>query len=269
MSSNDGDDQRGLPPHLRELSYEIHTNRELEFMLKGVKPFAYFNGMIVDDCDMWEPDEEFERQVELGVFVKHEVHGLCEPYMLNGYLVKGEWSRFYALKDEAWRIPAFMLLNELVRKHPWSDALERMSGTLLGYTDEQNDEWLAKRQRHHAGWQCITLYATVSHDVLDGIAELGYRAFPNGCLQSLRLFTADSVPTRQALEKAGRIEADSYNRLIRFGVHWHFLKDCLEHEPAADIAPAAIKPGVEARDLNKALRTDIQVFEFHDGQPGR
>jgi hypothetical protein len=114
--------------------------------------------MIFDDYDMWESDKEFEQQVELGHFIKHEVRDLCEPYSLNGHLIKGEWTRFYALKDEAWRIPAFMLLKKIMRKHAWSDALERMEGTLLGYTDEQNDEHLEKRRLRHAGWQCVTLY---------------------------------------------------------------------------------------------------------------
>jgi hypothetical protein len=269
MSSNDRGDNQDLPSHLRELSYEIHTDRELEFMLKGIKPLAYFHDMIFDDHDMWEPDEEFEQQVELGTFVKHEVRELCEPHMFDGHLVKGDWSRFYALRDEAWRIPAFMLLKRLMRKHPWSDAFERIEGTLLGYTDEQNDEWLAKRQRQHAGWQCITLYAITTSHLLDEIAELGYRALPKGCLRNLRLFTAESIPTRQALEKAGLVETDSNSRLIRFGVHWHFLKDCLEHEPATGIVPAAIRSSVEAKDLNNALRTDIQVLELGQRQPRR
>jgi hypothetical protein len=72
--------------------------------------------MIFDDYGMWEPDKEFEQQVVLGALVKYEVRELCEPYMLNGHLIKGEWSRFYALKDEAWRIPAFMLLKKLMKK---------------------------------------------------------------------------------------------------------------------------------------------------------
>ena len=113
MANDEGRGNRALPKHPRDLSYEIHTNRELEFMLKGIKPLAYFSDLIFDDSDMWEPDEPFEWQVELGRFVKHEVRELCEPYTHNGHLIKGEWSRFYALKDDAWRIPAFLLLKKL------------------------------------------------------------------------------------------------------------------------------------------------------------
>lgn len=259
MSNDQEGDDQSLPTIIRELSYEIHTNRELELMLKGTKPLAYFHGMIFDDSSLWELDEEFERQVELGTFVKHEERSLCEPYTLNDHLIKGEWTRFYALKDEAWRIPAFMLLKKIMRKHGWSDALERMEGTLLGYTDVQNDEHLEKHHQRHAGWQCITLYAVTTSETLDGIEELGKRAFPKESLSSLKLFTAEHIPDRDELEQAGLLPP-SYCKLIRFGVHWHFLKECLVHSPAKGIAHAQIQSGVKAKDLNKALRTDIQVF---------
>lgn len=261
MPDNEESRNPSLPSSLHELSYEIHTNRELEFMLKGIKPLAWFSDMIVDDVDTWEPDEEFERQVESGAFVKHEIRELWEPYAFNGHIIKGKWQRFYALKEEAWRIPAFILLKKLTDKHQWSDALERLKGSLLGYTDEQNDEWLAKRQAHSAGWQCITLYALTTDEVLSDISELGNRAFPKGCLQSLRLFTAESIPDRDALEKSGLFKGDSCRWLIRFGVHWHFLKDCLTHTPTAGLSPASIRPDTEVKDLNKALRTDIQVLD--------
>jgi len=250
-----------LPLHLRELSYEVHTNRELEFMLKGIKPLAWFSDLIFDDHDMWDPDPEFEQQVQSGTFVKHEVRELWEPYTLNGHHVKGRWTRFYALKDEAWRIPAFMLLKKATAQYPWSDALERLEGSLLGYTDEQNDEWLANRRSKHAGWQCVTLYATTTSQALNEIADFGNRAFPKGHLHSMQLFTAESVPVRSTLERAGLLRADSYYKLIRFGVHQHFVRDCLEFSPSTGIAAVSIRPNVEARDINKALQTDIQILE--------
>jgi hypothetical protein len=255
-------EDQASPSFLHQLSYDVHTNRELEFMLRGIKPLAWFSDMIFDDSDIWEPDEGFERQVQSGAFVKHEVRETWEPYPFGDHLVRGKWHRFYALKDEAWRIPAFILLKKVGDKHPWNDALERLEGSLLGYTDEQNDEWLAKRHAERAGWQCVTLYAIVAAQVLDEIAELGNRAFPKEALRSLQLFTAKSIPTQQALEQTGLLEADADCRLIRFGVNWHFLKDCLEYKPAAGIALASIRSGVETRDLNKALRTDIQIFDL-------
>ncbi|WP_457094899.1 hypothetical protein [Microvirga sp. P5_D2] len=261
MSNDNREEDQALPAHLRELSYKIHTNRELEFMLQGLKPLAYFHDMIFDDQDMWEPEEEFERQVELGTFVKHEVRELCEPYSLNGHIIRGEWTRYYALKDEARRIPAFMMLKNLIKKHPWSDALERMEGALLGYTDEQNDEWLVRRRQRHVSWQCATLYAITTSEILADIKELGKRAFPKGSLPHLQLFTAERIPSRDALEQAGLLK-DAYCKLIRFGVHWHFFKDFLEHTPAAAIARVSVRSGTESKDLNKALCTDIQIFKL-------
>lgn len=262
MTDDNERGDQGLPSHLRDLSYEIHTNRELEFMLKGIKPLAWFSDMIFDDHDMWEPDPEFERQVELGNFVKHEMRELWEPFTSNGHLVKGRWARFYALKDQAWRIPAFMLFRKVADKHPWSDALERMEGSLLGYTDEQNDEWLERRRLRHAGWQCMTLYALTRSEILGEIADLGNRAFPKESLQNLRLFTSPDIPARSALDQAGLLTAGTDDKLIRFGVHWHFLKECLEQIPSPGLTPVAIRPGVEAKHLNSCLRTDIQALDI-------
>ncbi len=262
MSDHEQGRNQGLPSHLRELSYEIHTNRELEFMLKGIKPLAWFSDMIFDDHDMWEPDKEFERQVGLGKFVKHEERELWEPYTSNGRRIKGRWTRFYALKDEAWRIHAFILLKKLMDKHPWSDALERMEGSLLGYTDEQNDEWLEKRRLQHIGWQCITLYAATTNDVLSEIAELGNRAFPRGCLPHLRMFIAKRIPSRSALELAGLFPADSDCKIIRFGVEQRFFRDSFELNPAEGITPTAIRKDVSVKELNEALHTVIQILKF-------
>jgi len=231
-------------------------------MLKGIKPLAYFSDLIFDDSDMWEPDEAFEWQVELGTFVKHEVRELCEPYTHNGHLIKGEWSRFYALKDEAWRIPAFLLLKKLMKRHPWSDAFERMEGTLLGYTDEQNDEWLERRRQRHAGWQCVTLYATAPRQVLSEIEQLGKRAFPKGSLPNLRLFMVERIPDRGALEQAELLSPNFHCQLIRFGVLHQFFKEYLELIPGTGIAHASFRPGVEVQDLNEALRTEIQVLKL-------
>jgi hypothetical protein len=56
---------------MTEQTYEIHTNRELEFMLRRGKPLAYF----VDDHPAEPnediiPEEAFEPYVQSGKFVK-------------------------------------------------------------------------------------------------------------------------------------------------------------------------------------------------------
>ena len=260
MSDDEETSNHSPPPLFRELSYEVHTNRELEFMLDGRKPLATFSDFIFDDQDMGEPDEEFERQVASGAFVKHESRELWKPFDFNGRRVKGKWHRFYALRDEAWRIRAYLLLNEIQARHPWNGALEWLQGSLLGYTDEQNDEWLAKHDERHAGWACLTLYAMTTSQILDEVADLGNRAFPKHILHHASFFAANRAPTRASLERAGLFSADS-RHMVRFGVTKEFFFDCLERTQADDLLLVSIRKEVAAKDLNSALRTEIQVLD--------
>lgn len=259
MADHQNNDNQALPASLRGLSYPVHTNRELEFMLKGIKPLAYFYDMIFDDYDMWEEEEEFARHVASGVLVKHEEREAWEPYSYNGHLIKGRWIRFYAVKDEAWRIPAFLLLRKIQDKHVWNDALERLQGSLLGYTDAQNDEWLAKHRERSAGWGCLTLYALTTRAVLDEIEELGRKALPKTFFENPRLFFANSVPTRPALDEAGLLAGDD-TRLIRFGVQTKFAFANFQWTPVDGLSAVSIREDMATRDFNGALRTDIQVM---------
>jgi hypothetical protein len=55
---------------------------------------------------------------------------------------------FYALKDEAWRIPAIILVMNAESKLPMpNEATDRITGALLGYTDEEIDAHCAYYRR--------------------------------------------------------------------------------------------------------------------------
>ena len=54
----------------------------------------------------------------------------------------------YALPEESWRINAYILLLKTSKKSGWSEGFERMEGSLLGYTDEQNDAYLEFLRSH-------------------------------------------------------------------------------------------------------------------------
>lgn len=133
-----------LPIHLtREaLGYCLHTNRELGMMLRREKPLAVFSEV---DSKFVEPLRRymrlFDRHVESGEFVKRE-H--IEPIDIGpGRSRHHVHVILYALAEEAWRVDAML---ELRRKlHVWTAMEEREEGRLLGYTELQNDAWIAKR----------------------------------------------------------------------------------------------------------------------------
>ena len=126
----------------KSLGYQIHTNRELGMMLRREKPLAVF-------CDIEDAQPEsvrrylrmFDRHVLSGKFVKREHR---EPFDFRGR-PRTVLTILYALPDEAWRIDEMMKLRQQMHYQRWTEQHERHEGMLLGYTDAQNDAWIARK----------------------------------------------------------------------------------------------------------------------------
>ena len=128
-----------------DLDAANHTNRELQLMLEGRKPLAFF-------CDeiSFLPNEEiipeasFAPYVESGQFVRSQV-----TYEESFVPKLGRNARilyvFFAAKAEAWRIPAFLLTQDVARRMGHSEAIERIQSALLGYTQEEVDAWCQRQ----------------------------------------------------------------------------------------------------------------------------
>lgn len=135
------------------LPYELHTNRELEFMLERGKPLAHFSDYYPSD-----PDEEifpelaFAPYVQGGKFVKREfVELLWTPPPKDHPEIRGTRHVFYARPGEAWRIDAYITMMAAAAKAGWSEGFERLQGSLLGYQDWQTDLHLERlRSSPHA-----------------------------------------------------------------------------------------------------------------------
>lgn len=116
-----------------------HTGRELALMCSGRKPLAMFYAEVSELPDeRLIPELAFAPLVAVGQIVRGEIT------LESGYSVSlGRNAQiryvFFALSHEAWRITATSLLRESFAKSqcPWNEALERMEGTLLGYTEEE------------------------------------------------------------------------------------------------------------------------------------
>ena len=116
-----------------------HTGRELALMLTGKKPLAMFYAEIDElPNEVLIPEQAFAPYVISGQIVRAEIT------LESGYsalLGRNAHIRyvFFALAQQAWRISAMSLLRGSFAKSrcPWNEALERIEGTLLGYTDEE------------------------------------------------------------------------------------------------------------------------------------
>lgn len=129
---------------IRSAPYLIHTGFELPLMLEERKPMAVFSDAYpVEWLD--RVVQRFEPYVDDGRITKR-VHD--EPFSLR--VASRAQSRFAFLRTiyffvpgEGWRVDAHITLRS---NGSWDDMLERTEGSLLGYSDEQNDWWMAFRR---------------------------------------------------------------------------------------------------------------------------
>jgi hypothetical protein len=117
------------------LSYITHGRRELTLMLAGEKPFACFHLDPGDTLDHVTWDQPFQEHVTSGRLVR------CDLEVKSG---RGEHRQvvMFALPGETWRFKAYELVWNAEMTFGTSIYSEPLYGTLYGYTDEQNQEFL-------------------------------------------------------------------------------------------------------------------------------
>ena len=210
-----------------EIPYPIHTGFELFLMLGGTKPFALFTiSYPIKECED-AIEVLFEPHVQTGLIVKRVVD---EPFIppIRGY--RGRmYDRcrhlYYALPGEEWRIDANMLLWSQLKYVAWNETMERIWGTLLGYTDVQNDWWIA-HLRHEGGanWGLITAYAVIGDPVLKWVRASGCRALPWDMLGSgIKIELRWPRPVHAALQRW--MENTQSAAVIRLGFKRRFLNE--------------------------------------------
>lgn len=119
-------------------------------MLEGVKPFAKFAVEYPAEPGEFLEEALFERHVRSGTLIKRVMPD--EPFAKpikasSGRIFEGVRQVFYARPGEEWRIDAHNLVARQLAYGPWNDTLEPLEGSLLGYTDAENDWWIARRRR--------------------------------------------------------------------------------------------------------------------------
>ena len=128
--------------------YPIHTNRELELMLRGDKPLAVFQHERREgrtkpaSRSALLSGQNFQIHVDSGAITEHfRTYPDCQ---IGDRTVSVDYW-LYTLPGEEWRAYAYSMLldilHEAIRNEKgasWSSDLEWLQGQLLGYTDEQN-----------------------------------------------------------------------------------------------------------------------------------
>ncbi len=130
------------------LPYKVHTGRELSLMIDGSKPFSFFAESHPSPGTYKIPEHLFDPYVDKGLFVKRQYCILLEHRNTRYGEVNGVREVLYALKQEAWRIEAFILVRKTAAVSGWNSSIERLIGSLLGYEDWQNEAYIKYLSEH-------------------------------------------------------------------------------------------------------------------------
>jgi hypothetical protein len=121
-----------------------HEGRELELMLRGVKPLSMFVETIPAEFDIF-PERDFDEAVSRGHLVKHVS---IEATSIASRTEKKIRRVLYALPAEAWRIQALLLIQNLYSSlGGWRPDLDRAIGLLLGYERADVEKFAAAHER--------------------------------------------------------------------------------------------------------------------------
>ncbi|MXO91109.1 hypothetical protein [Pontixanthobacter aquaemixtae] len=85
----------------------------------------------------------FARDVSNGKIVRSDHHVTDES---QGVDVRRWHHVLFVLPGEEWRIDAMMQLKSIAER--WTEAHEREEGRLLGYSEQENDWWIAYCKRN-------------------------------------------------------------------------------------------------------------------------
>lgn len=122
------------------IPYRTHSGRELILMKEGLKPLSVFTSMTPSSPDALAlPTHLFADFVSSGRIL---MRTYCE-LLDNNPIFNGLEVVLYAAPAEAWRLDAYILVRTTARKLGWSEPLVRMEGALLGYSEWQNDAFIA------------------------------------------------------------------------------------------------------------------------------
>lgn len=123
-------------PSIDELPYQLHTGRELSMMLSGEKPLSYFSFFGAKPDYISDIEGEFADSVEHKNVLRFDASIELPGEVTASYVI-------YTIPSDAWRADALILLKQVANRGHWSEGLERYEGFLLGYSDTENDAYIA------------------------------------------------------------------------------------------------------------------------------
>lgn len=243
----------------RSCASGTHEGREIELLASGAKPLAVLSiplGAADEAHDEWLTP--VRPMIEAGQLLIQESTQIWPdgPYDTVAGTLVGLRHVTLCRADQAWRIPAWRMLEASGDRMGWDEAHERMSSFLLGYGPEEIDRYITDYRRRRAAWASITVCWAIRRRHLTELEALAGRAVPSAADKDLPLV----LEPETRLRKAARWLADHYGDVvpIRFALVTRFALD-LEQSSAPGPFSTCILGSRTIADLNASLRSRIEV----------
>jgi hypothetical protein len=199
----------------------------------------------------------FDPHVQSGLLIKRVIeHPFERPIRVrSGRVISGIRRVFFARRGEEWRIDAHLLLWDQLEHGSWNETLERLQGTLLGYTEAQNDWWIARH--HHSNASAVfgdrTAYVAVTASEPAWVHAAGDRALPP--FAAPELVVHETCPDPTELDKW--LATSTAAAVIRFG----FAREFLRRREYRDRSGVRCYPIAqhEMPALNRVLTSAIEI----------
>lgn len=124
-----------------------HTGNELALMLEGQKPVSmFYEDDSTPSSESIIPESLFDQYVDKELFTKDSVKFdlAVDPRTNKPITIRYV---FYCVQGEQWRIKALKLvLRIMIHMGRADEGIDRIIGSLLGYTDCENDAYIQSRK---------------------------------------------------------------------------------------------------------------------------
>ncbi len=168
---------------------------------------------------------------------------------------------FFLPGEEVWRIPAYISMKKAFSDDPWSDGLETLHSSLLGYSESQIRSWIDDHNRRHVGWLGPTCYFLVNHTQWNAISKLANRCIdPSSIEEAIEVFyNTDNVPPKENAHEL--LPKGTY--LCRASVKFSFFKRLFARDMSSGRKVPFFVSAINSSnvsDLNESLQSNFQFF---------
>lgn len=148
---------------------------------------------------------------------------------------------------------------EIAGNYRWSDGLEALQSSLLGYRKEDILAWLAARREHSSGWAGIPTHMMIRRDQIANLARLGFRAFdPRGVWSDAFLFYR---PGKLVLHRRITSDLPEHMTILRFSVAHSFLQQVFPSSINRDAVVSCPVDNELLANVNANLESTIETLD--------